>query len=43
MKHWLKMKINLHFESLITAGRHFEPVSSGVVKMSFALDMFYSQ
>ena len=43
MKHWLKMEINLHSESLTIAERHFEPVSSGVVKMSFALGMFYLQ
>ena len=44
MKHWLKMRINLYSESLTTVGKKvFEPASSGVVKMSFALDMLCLQ
>lgn len=38
VKHWIKITINLHFKPLITAEKKmFEPVSSGIVKMSFAL------
>lgn len=42
VKHWVEMKINVHFEPLITARKKVEPLSNEIVKMSFALKVMFA-
>lgn len=42
VKHWVEVKINVHFAPLITARKKVEPLSSGIVRMSFALKVMFA-
>lgn len=42
MKHLVKMKVNIQFEPLITGKKVIEPLSSGIVKVSFALNVIFA-